>query len=385
MTKRIACISHLSEISGGTVALVDTAVGLRKAGFDVTLVFPEKGPILERAAEKGIPYAVVDNPTESLAAAGIVARPALLARRARYVITLAAFLKENRFDLAYINTSASLFPGFAARSAGIPIVWHIHETLPSDSLRNRIKAGLIRRLSRGLLYASESGIQTLPPGNLPFLIVRNSIAYEKMQAVRDRRRRKMGHPPSEPASSGEFTPHLLLNGTIRRKGADVFLDAVQLLSQQPFLRSPRITIVGLPTTDPAFFQQLQRHPLVTAHPGLVEFPGILPSLAPLLETATLYISASRNEAMPIAVVEAMAAGVPVIATDVGDCASLLEGSRCGWVVPPEDAAALAAALAEALTSPDERRRRAHAAAEKVDALYAPDQFWQPLVQFLGRL
>lgn len=383
--KRIACISHLSEVSGGTVALVDTAAGLHDAGFDVTLVFPEAGPVLERATEKGVPHAIVENPTESLAAAGIAARPALLARRARYVITLARFLKENRFDLAYINTSASLFPGFAARSAGIPAVWHIHETLSSDSLPNRLKAGLLRRLSRGLLYASDSGVRTLPPGKLPFLVVRNSIAFESMLEVRERRCMKTEKAYSPRLPAADPSPHVLLNGTIWRKGADVFLDAVQRLIQQQIAPRPRLTIVGLPTTDPEFFEELQRHPLITDHPGLVEFAGIVPSLAPLLETATLYVSASRNEAMPIAIVEAMAAGVPVIATDVGDCASLLDHGRCGWVVPPESPEALADALGEALASPDERARRADAAAEKVDALYEPDQFWQPLVQFLARL
>lgn len=385
MTKRIALISHLSEISGGTVALVDTAAGLRKSGFDVTLVFPDKGPILERIAEKSISYIIVENPTESLANASMAAQPALLARRAKYVITLARFLKESHFDLAYINTSASLFPGFAARCAGIPIVWHIHETLPSDSLRNRMKAGLIRRLSSGLLYASESGIRALPPREVPSLVVRNAIALEKMQEVRNQRLRSSENVALEASSVAEFTPHLLMNGTIRLKGTDVFLDAVQRLTQKEFLPLPRITIAGLPTADPAFFQQLQRHPLITDHPGSVKFVGVVPSLAPLLREATLYVSASRSEAMPIAIVEAMAAGVPVIATDVGDCASLLDHGRCGWVVPPENPEGLASALAQALASPDERTRRAEAAAEKVDALYAPDQFWRPLVEFLQRL
>jgi L-malate glycosyltransferase len=63
---------------------------------------------------------------------------------------------------------------------------------------------------------------------------------------------------------------------------------------------------------------------------------------------------SRTEQMPIAMLEAMACGLPVVATDVGDVRRILPEEAAGCIVPAADAAALAAALARVLGDPAQR-------------------------------
>jgi glycosyltransferase involved in cell wall biosynthesis len=81
----------------------------------------------------------------------------------------------------------------------------------------------------------------------------------------------------------------------------------------------------------------------------------------LNSTAYVQPSRERSELQPIAVLEAMAAGVPVIASRVGAVAEMLGEGALGALVPPEDADALAAALAAVLTDLPGAEERARAA------------------------
>jgi len=69
------------------------------------------------------------------------------------------------------------------------------------------------------------------------------------------------------------------------------------------------------------------------------------------------------------VVEAMAAGVPVIATDIPACREVLDGGRCGLLVPPGDSTALAEAILQILDDEALRTRLVQAASERVRTHY----------------
>jgi glycosyltransferase involved in cell wall biosynthesis len=95
----------------------------------------------------------------------------------------------------------------------------------------------------------------------------------------------------------------------------------------------------------------------------VRWHGFVSDVPAFLGELDLFCLPSRREAMPLALLEAMAAGLPCIATDVGAVRASVGDAAV--VVPPADPAALAAALAELLADPDRRqelgrRARAHA-------------------------
>jgi glycosyltransferase involved in cell wall biosynthesis len=102
----------------------------------------------------------------------------------------------------------------------------------------------------------------------------------------------------------------------------------------------------------------------------VSFLGHIPEPAPLYAGFDLFALSSDTEQMPIAVIEAMAAGLPVAATDVGDVRAMLAEANAPWVGPRDDAA-LAASLAALLRDPAQRPRIG--AANRARALTAFDQ------------
>ncbi|MCJ7819506.1 MAG: glycosyltransferase [Syntrophales bacterium] len=92
----------------------------------------------------------------------------------------------------------------------------------------------------------------------------------------------------------------------------------------------------------------------TLPPGRVRFWPGQPDIRPFLHQACLLVLSSRYEALPNVVLEAMAAGLPVAATRVGGLPELVVPGRTGWLVPPGDAPALAAAMSQALGDADLR-------------------------------
>ena len=89
-----------------------------------------------------------------------------------------------------------------------------------------------------------------------------------------------------------------------------------------------------------------------------------------LNAADLLVLPSVREQFGAVLVEAMACGLPVLAVDAHGPAEIVDAGETGWLVPPDDEDALAAALVEAVNGPAERRRRGDLAYEAARARYA---------------
>jgi len=101
----------------------------------------------------------------------------------------------------------------------------------------------------------------------------------------------------------------------------------------------------------------------------VRFLGVRNDIPELLGAADVFVLSSKYEGHPLCVMEAMAAGLPVIATAVGGLPELVEEGRSGILVPPADAAALGNAMTELLESPDLLRGMGNAASERAKARF----------------
>jgi glycosyltransferase involved in cell wall biosynthesis len=97
----------------------------------------------------------------------------------------------------------------------------------------------------------------------------------------------------------------------------------------------------------------------------LRFLGERPHVERLLPGMDVFVLSSREEGIPNALLEAMAAGRPCVATAVGGTPEVLRDGATGWLVPPADPGALADALADALARPAEARRRGEAARRAV--------------------
>ena len=102
----------------------------------------------------------------------------------------------------------------------------------------------------------------------------------------------------------------------------------------------------------------------------VHLPGMMTNLAPVYRDLDVFVLSSLAEGTSISMLEAMSTALGVVATRVGGNADLLDGGRCGVLVPSDDAAAMAESLGTLLDAPAERRRLGEAARARVLAHFS---------------
>jgi glycosyltransferase involved in cell wall biosynthesis len=178
-----------------------------------------------------------------------------------------------------------------------------------------------------------------------------------------------GVDPVEPVRppGGEVPVVAALGRLTAQKGFDVLLEAVRRLDADGVRLELLLGGEGRERAD------LERRAA-----GLpVRFTGFEPEPRRLFAQADVFALPSRVEALPLVLVEAVSAGLPAVATDVGDVREAL--GDVVEVVPPEDAGALAAALRRLLADPVDRERRGRAgitaARERLTAQRMAQQAW----------
>jgi glycosyltransferase involved in cell wall biosynthesis len=178
-----------------------------------------------------------------------------------------------------------------------------------------------------------------------------------------------GVEPAELAAGSTAGEALLCVAAVTPgKGHDVLLDALSTITELSW----RCECVGSLDRDPEFVETLRRHPLG----GRVSFPGPRTgaALGRSYAEADLVVLPSRAETYGMVVAEALARGLPVVASDVGGVSEALGhgagGVRPGVLVPTDDAAALAGALRAWLGDADLRERLRRAARERRESLPA---------------
>jgi len=244
--------------------------------------------------------------------------------------------------------------GSAARALGIPTVTTVHGFI-GGGRRNRFYEWLQRRalrrfdavvaVSRPLVERLEhSGIA---PGRLH--LVRNALANGTPLPSR-RAARAALHVPV-----GAF--HIGWVGRLSaEKGPDLMVEALAHLRDLPLL----LAMIGDGRDGPA----LRRRAAELGVDDVTRWHGVVDSAARLFPAFDVFVLSSRTEGTPIALLEAVAAGVPVVATAVGgvpDVVSPLEA----LLVPPGDPTALAAAIRAVYTDRVAALERARAAAGRL--------------------
>jgi glycosyltransferase involved in cell wall biosynthesis len=176
----------------------------------------------------------------------------------------------------------------------------------------------------------------------------------------------------------EAPGYLLFVGRLRiRKGVEVLLEALR--------PGMRLLIAG----DGEHRAALERKVAELGPVGItprVRFLGRCGAgrVRRLLNGAAALVVPSIYEGMPLVILEAMEAGIPVVASRVSGIPEVVEDGRTGWLVPPEDLRALAAALNEVLERPEEARRRGDEGRRRVDERFRPRNAVSAWMRAVGR-
>jgi glycosyltransferase involved in cell wall biosynthesis len=163
---------------------------------------------------------------------------------------------------------------------------------------------------------------------------------------------------------------------VEKKGLPELVEAVRLIvgrggpSADPDDRAMPVTVLA---GEGPFRADLER---LVAHHGLgrrVLLPGPLHPPDALYAACDIFVLPSRGEAMPLALLEAMAAGLPVVATEVGGIPEVVRSGQEGWVTPVRDPRALSEAIGRLIGDPSSRERMGRSARQRVREAYSVDR------------
>lgn len=367
---RVVYLDHVAILSGGELALLRTLPALT-ADVHPTVILGEDGPLKAKLEEAGIDVRVLEMSADVRnTRRDKTTRLSTQQVRAlfNYIKDLRRLLKDLDPDIIHTNSlKAALYGGVAGRSVGVPVLWHVRDRIADDYLPGTT-VHLVRLAARVLPTAivanSSATLATLPRGGtvLASPVVPDGVVLPEATGTR----------PARPVTIG------LVGRLSPWKGQDVFLRA---FAQAFPDGQERAHLIGSAMFGEADWET-ELHGLVQ-HLGLtgrVDFRGFREDVWAEYAELDIAVHASTTpEPFGQVVLEAMAAGVPVIAADEGGPAEIIQDGVDGLLVTPRNPVRLAHALVR--LAHDEQLRAQLAEAGRSTALrYSPERTAQGLLR-----
>lgn len=357
MIKVLRIFTRLN-IGGPTHQAFLLAKGLRPLGYATTVAYgqseSQEGDLSGRLKDQGVDAVLIPGLKRTLAGGGNV----------RALQTLRRLIRQTRPHIVHTHMAkAGALGRVAARLEKVPVVVHTYHGHIFHGYFNPFAASFFLTVERALARVTDRLI-AISEGQRNELCRRYRLAQEdrfeliplgfNLEPFRRSRpseylRRRFGIPSQT-----------VLVGTVGRlvpvKRVERFIEMAARLSSQPGLEPIRFVVVGDGPQRVSLEIMARRHGL----DGRLFWTGWeedLPSVYADLDVAVL---TSRNEGTPVSLIEAQAAGVPVVAADVGGVREVVADGTSGWIVPADDFDGLVGAVSRLVSDADLRRRMGQA-------------------------
>lgn len=321
-------LSHSSELYGAERSLLDLIENLDRDSFNPIAVVPKRGPFQSELSRHGIKVYVVRSP------AWLFRRRiplSFLGRMADVLIfllpstvRLMKIMKKEGVDVVYSNTIVKFAGALAAFFLRKPHVWHIREILFEEKgflrffLPARYLFTIISGLSDVVIANSQATARQFTAGRQP-IVVYNGVDPDKYRR----------HGDVEGNDCGKWTV-LVIASLQRIKAQDIAIRAVDILKE----RMPEIELRIVGRGDETYADYLERLAAELGVSDRVVFCGYQSDIRGYLDDAKAVLIPSVLESFGRVAIEAMAAGVPVIASDAYALREIVVDGYNGFLVPP---------------------------------------------------
>jgi glycosyltransferase involved in cell wall biosynthesis len=341
---RVMLVSTNADRAGAPLHVRALALGLLERGWTVGVVFGEEGPVEADLRARGVDCHVLPNLRSDMR----------FWRDRRSVAGLVGLLQAFAPDLVHAHSAkAGMVARLAAARLGVPCVYTVHGWGFGPG-RARLQAAVLSVVERALVRLTARYIAV-------------SRADERLGRER---LRLPGDAITTVHNGVEDTPHrarpevsrviAMVARAHRQKDHATLLRATEGLDCEVWL-------AGGGTDAEAFRSALE--PAGPDPVRRVRWLGARSDIAELLAGASVFVLSSRYEGLPLSIIEAMRAGLPVVASDVGGVGELVRPDANGALFESGDAAALRARLKALLDDPDRRARLGAAARADDEAGY----------------
>jgi glycosyltransferase involved in cell wall biosynthesis len=399
---RILYFDHTAALGGGEIALLNLVRYIDRRYITPIVVLCSEGPLADRLREicevhiLALPERVRKTKKDSLGWRSVL-KLRDLATVVFCSLRLARFVAKNDIHLIHTNSlKADIIGGLAGRLVRRPVVWHIRDRIEADYLpRSAVLA--FRFLSKFVpsyvIANSQAVLNTLhlPQGRSQTSIPSGVELPNTYVVLHD----ATIVPPSVALDSAAGHQVIGLIGRICPwKGQHIFLEAAAAVAQR--FPNARFKIVGAALFgEDEYEAKIKQLCTDLALDQLVEFTGFCSDVGELIAGLDVVVHASTTgEPFGQVIVEGMAAGKPVVATNGGGVPEIVVDNVTGFLVPMGDPAAMAEAICKILAAPAMARKMGfhgfmrvrklftiERAAEKVKTIYrqilqSPDVGWR---------
>jgi glycosyltransferase involved in cell wall biosynthesis len=335
---RVLYVHNSADIYGASQCVIRMMKALDRSRYIPLVVLPEDGPLRQRLEALGVE--VVLHPRLS-----VITRP--IFRSWRILVFLLEFpasvaflrslIRRRKIDLVHTNTGVMVSPALAAKLAGVPHLWHIRDWFQEFRGLWKPYSNYIIWSSRGVINVSKAVASQFP--NTPKI----HVVYDGFPSD--------SFKPPHPGAGDEFRRRFNLGsdfvvgcvGRIKfqRKGQEFLVRAAAILRTRGL--RPKVLIIGsaFPGNEShtqalvALIKELRLEDIVV-------LTGELDDVKPAyMAMNVLALPSAQPEPFANVMMEAMALGVPVIATNIGGSPEAVGDGITGFLVPPSDPDALA--------------------------------------------
>jgi glycosyltransferase involved in cell wall biosynthesis len=371
LTRRLRVAQVITKFTAGAGAItLHGAIALDQSRYAVTIMAPEGGPLTARAESAGLEMVALRHMVPDLDPSSDL----------RCMCELVRLLDSGRYDLVHTHSAkAGAIGRWAARAVRVPAIVHSFHGFPFHEFQSRARRRAYLAIERRLARFTD---QFVTDGTwVAAEAIRLGISSpERIRAISSPI--DMNVRPATDAARAEARRALMLPaeakivGTVAR--LDQQKDPLNLIKAIAVLDRPDVFCVwiGDGSLRQSMKEQIQRYQLEGRFLLLgerIDVPALLPAF-------DAFVMPSLYEGLPCAIVEAMACGVPVVATAVNSVPEVVIPGRTGLLVRPRDARSLARALAYLLDHPEHAARMVRAAREGLGDRFRPEALGQDLME-----
>jgi glycosyltransferase involved in cell wall biosynthesis len=358
---RVLLLITLAEV-GGAQSYVAALLPALAERYDVVLAAYGEGPLVEEAARKGARFVPLQH----------VRRPIHPLRDLAGFVELTRLFRRERPQVVHASSSkAGVLGRLAAAATRVPVRfftvhgWAFSAYSGAASLLYRVSDRLMAPLTTVTICVSEqelaAGLEAGTCSAERSVVIHNAVDVAAAP--------RSGHD--------RLVPRLIAVG--RLKAPKDFLTLVRALARLPE-GGFDVMLVG----DGPDRGEVEDEIRKLGVEGRVQLAGERSDVPALLADSDVFVLSSRSEGLPVSVLEAMAAELPVVASNVGGLGELVVDGQTGVLVPPGDPEALAEALGRLIGDRELRRRLGAAGRARAERLFDLDAFRQAHLDLYDR-
>jgi glycosyltransferase involved in cell wall biosynthesis len=368
---------------GSSKVLLQAVTALKARGHKVCVVVSENGPLTDALALEGIETIIIRLGIlrrRYLNVLGLLNRAGVLTRA---FFALKKLCKQNQIDIIYTNTAPVIIGGILSKFTGIKNVWHLHEILEPSSFMHRFFGWLINATAQKVIVVSDAVYNNWAGRIDASKMVKVYNGFEASGVnvnVNVGANDSASLPLREQLNLNNNTVLVGMVGRVNLIKGQFYFIQIAAAAKAAGLNCHFVMIGDAYKGYEYLYPQLESQIDALGLQSSITNLYYQPNAAALIQQLNIFVLPSiKPDSFPVVILEAMAAGKPIIATNQGGAQEQIEDSVTGFLVPVNDASSAAQKLGVLVNNPDMRTRMGQAGAKKLQEQFSLATFNKNIV------